>query len=47
MPPQGYSSVSLPQSLLGKLSRIIVATDADSYREAIEVAVDAYLEEES
>jgi metal-responsive CopG/Arc/MetJ family transcriptional regulator len=47
MPPEGYASVSLPQSLLGKLSRIIVATEADSYRDAIEVAVDAYLEEQS
>ena len=45
MPPEGYTSVSLPDSMIAKLSRIIVATDADSYRDAIEVAVEAYLED--
>jgi metal-responsive CopG/Arc/MetJ family transcriptional regulator len=45
MPPDGWSSVTLPEELVGKLSRIIVATEADSYREAIEVAVDTYLED--
>lgn len=43
MPPDGYTSVSLPDPVIAKLSRLIAADEASSYREAVEVAVDGYL----
>lgn len=46
MPPDGYTTVTLPDGLIAKLSRIMVAEDGvDGYREAVETAVNTHLQD--
>lgn len=47
MPPDGYTTVTISDSLATKLTRIMASHDRSSYAEAIEYAVDATLIQES
>ena len=46
MPPEGYTTVTISDSLATKLTRIMADHDCSSYAEAIEYAVDATLLQE-
>jgi hypothetical protein len=46
MPPDGYTTVTISDSLATKLTRIMANHDRSSYAEAIEYAVDATLIQE-
>lgn len=43
MPPDGYTTVTLSDDVISKLSRILVDQECESYAEAIEYAVDETL----
>ena len=46
MPPDGYTTVTISDSLATKLTRIMASHDRFSYAEAIEYAADATLVQE-
>ncbi|MEF8863411.1 MAG: hypothetical protein V5A29_17715 [Haloarculaceae archaeon] len=43
MPPDGYTTVTISNELVGKLAQIMAVQDCSSYAEAIEYAVDTTL----
>jgi len=45
MPPEGYTTITISDSLANKLTRIIARHDCSSYAEAIKYAVDTTLVE--
>jgi hypothetical protein len=46
MPPEGYTTITISDSLAAKLTRIMAQHDCTSYTEAIKYAVDTTLVEE-
>ena len=46
MPPDGYTTVTISDSLAAKLTRIMVRHDRSSYAEAIKYATDTILVQE-
>jgi len=46
MPPKGYTTITISDSLANKLNRIMARHDCSSYAEAIKYAVDTTLVEE-
>jgi hypothetical protein len=46
MPPEGYTTITVSDSLATKLTRIMVRHDCSSYAEAITYAVDTTLVQE-
>ena len=46
MPPGGYTTITISDSLAAKLTRIMTQHDCSSYAEAIKYAVDTTLVEE-
>jgi len=46
MPPEGYTTITISDSLATKLTRIMAQHDCSSYAEAIKYAVDTTLVEE-
>ena len=46
MPPEGYTTITISDSLAAKLTRIMTQHDCSSYAEAIKYAVDTTLVEE-
>ena len=46
MPPEGYTTVTISDSLATKFTRIVADHDCSSYAEAIEYAVDTTLLQE-
>ena len=46
MPPEGYTTITISDSLANKLIRIMAQHDCSSYAEAIKYAVDTTLMEE-
>jgi len=46
MPPEGYTTVTISDSLATKLTRIMAQHDCSSYAETIEYAVDTTLLQE-
>lgn len=47
MPPDGYTTVTLNDDVLEKLTEIMVGHECESYAEAIEFAVDETLAREA
>jgi hypothetical protein len=43
MPPEGYTTITISDSLAAKLTRIMAQHDCSSYAEAIEYTVDTTL----
>jgi hypothetical protein len=46
MPPEGYTTITVSDSLAAKLTRIMAAHDCSSYAEAIKYAADTTLVQE-